>query len=153
MWTLKPPTSKPETVFTSASDSDTFSLGQQLASQIPNGSLVAFFGDLGAGKTTLIKGLVSAFAEIPPSEIQSPTYTYLHIYPGSSTVHHFDLYRMKDVYEFLSKGLDEFLECDGITCIEWAERITGLLPLGCIRIGIQKTGEESRSISVQGLGV
>ena len=76
-----------------------------------------------AGKTTFIKGLIHAAAQIASSEVQSPTFNYLNIYEGRKTIYHFDLYRLRDRDEFLSMGFDEFFDAGGICCIEWSERI------------------------------
>lgn len=131
-------------------EEETFAFGKKFASLLHNGAVVAFFGDLGAGKTTLIKGLASAFGTINPLEIQSPTFTYLHIYKGSATVHHFDLYRLENVADFLNRGLDEFLVCNGLTCIEWSERITPILPETCIHVSIKALNDKTRMISIKG---
>lgn len=116
---------------------------------LPVNSVVCFFGDLGAGKTTFIKGLLEGAAELDASEVQSPTFTYLNIYEGTKTVFHFDLYRLKDSDEFLSMGFDEYFEAGGICCIEWSERISSYLPDGCIQIFLEHAGENKRLITIK----
>jgi tRNA threonylcarbamoyladenosine biosynthesis protein TsaE len=121
-----------------------FRLGEQLQ---PN-SVLCFFGDLGSGKTTFIKGLVEGAAGIPSTYVNSPTFTYLNIYEGRQTLYHFDLYRLRDVDEFLSMGFEEYLTAGGICCIEWSERIELLLPEDCIQIVMSHGGGDLREISV-----
>lgn len=105
-------------------------------------------GDLGAGKTTFIKGLAAAVAGCSPEDVNSPTYVYLNIYEGPQTVYHFDLYRLRDVDEFLGMGFDEYLFAGGVCCLEWSERIESLLPANCIRVVMKNTGNHSREITI-----
>lgn len=85
--------------------------------------MICFFGELAAGKTTLIKGLVHGAADYDPSLVQSPTFNYLNIYEGSKRICHFDLYRLEGPEDFFTMGFEEYLEQETICCIEWAERI------------------------------
>lgn len=119
------------------SEAETISLGYRIGQRLPASSIVCLFGNLGAGKTTLIKGLAAGAADIEIHSIQSPTFVYLNIYHGKKTVYHFDLYRLQNVEEFLAMGFDEFLFSDGITCIEWSERIAGILPPHCVPITLR----------------
>lgn len=132
----------------SASEEETRRCGFELGKQLPPNSILCFFGDLGAGKTTFIKGVAAAVAECPPEEVNSPTYVYLNIYQGKVSVYHFDLYRLRDVDEFLGMGFDEYLFAAGVCCLEWSERIESILPPNCIRITITNRGNQSREISI-----
>lgn len=123
-------------------------IGYQLGQRLPKQAVVCFFGDLAAGKTTFIKGLVAGANHIEPSHVQSPTFTYLHIYRGQQTVYHFDLYRLRDTDEFLSMGFDEYLEGDGICCIEWSERIASCLPPDYIHVCLEHGGGDRRIITI-----
>lgn len=143
--------------YLSRSPQETMDLAESLGKELPANSLIAFFGDLAAGKTTFIKGLVAGVTQLPPSIVQSPTFTYLNIYnpqkgiEGSKTVYHFDLYRLRDSDEFLSMGFDEYFEADGICCIEWSERITPILPSSCIKIVMAHQGStDTRKIIITG---
>jgi len=107
-----------------ASSEETLRLGAQFACKLPNRSILALQGDLGAGKTTFVQGLLNGFAVADTA--QSPTFTYLQIYEGP--IYHFDLYRLSSEKDFLHLGLDEFLSSDGIAIIEWPDRIASLLP-------------------------
>lgn len=131
------------------SSEETFEQGRQLGIKLPVPSVVSFFGELAAGKTTFIKGLVSGAAQIDPSIIQSPTFTYLHIYEGKKTVYHFDLYRLRDIDEFLSMGFDEYFEADGICCLEWSEKIAPYLPSDRVSITMEHVDPESRLITIE----
>ncbi len=132
----------------SYSAADTFSYGIAFGEQLPPHSIVCFFGDLAAGKTTFIKGLAVGAAGINPDDVQSPTFTYLNIYEGRQKIYHFDLYRLRDIDEFLSMGFDEYWERDGICCIEWSEKISSYLPLSCIQVQIRHLGENHRMIMI-----
>jgi tRNA threonylcarbamoyladenosine biosynthesis protein TsaE len=110
---------------------------------------VCLFGELAAGKTTFIKGLVYGAAQVDPSIVQSPTFTYLHIYEGQKKVYHFDLYRLRDIDEFLSMGFDEYFDAEGICCIEWSERIAAYLPANSLSVILQHVQEDQRLITIR----
>ncbi|ADI39049.1 tRNA (adenosine(37)-N6)-threonylcarbamoyltransferase complex ATPase subunit type 1 TsaE [Waddlia chondrophila] len=130
------------------SPEETEELGFQLGKQLPNRSVVCFFGDLGAGKTTFIKGLARGAGGIDPDEVNSPTFVYLNIYEGQLPIYHFDLYRLKDVQEFIRMGLDEYLNGEGICCLEWSERIEGHLPPKTIRVEICHVDQSKREVRI-----
>lgn len=129
------------------SEAETRSLGKALAQELPLNSVVCFFGDLGAGKTTFIKGMVEA-VDIAPESVSSPTFTFLHIYRGLKIVYHFDLYRLADADEFLSMGFDEYFWSGGICCVEWSEKIESILPQNCVKVFMAHAGEECREIKI-----
>ncbi len=128
---------------------ETTALGVKLGSTLPQGTIIALFGDLGAGKTTLIKGLAAAAAGIDPRAVCSPTFTYLNIYSGTTPFYHFDLYRLRNEDDFLSLGFDEYFTTEGICCIEWPERILSLLPERTLLIEIAYSLESSRTITLK----
>ncbi len=132
---------------------ETLAMSRLLARYLGKNSVVCFFGELGAGKTTFIKGLAAACADYPMEDVCSPTFTYLNIYLGSINIYHFDLYRLKDEDEFLSMGFDEFLTADGICCIEWSERIQALVPEDCIKVILTHAGGDKRRIKIMGIGI
>lgn len=133
---------------TSSSSSETVALGARLGKVLKKNSVLCFFGDLGAGKTTFIKGLVSAVTSVPMEQVVSPTYTYLNIYQGDLPVYHFDLYRLAGADDFLQMGFDEYFTAGGICCIEWSERIRSLLPQGTFHITLKAVSEEERRIEM-----
>jgi len=128
---------------------ETQQLAKKIAPDLKPGQVVAFFGEMAAGKTTFIRTLASEVAGVAPELINSPTFQYLNIYNGNLTVYHFDLYRMKDPEDFLSMGFDELLYGDGICCIEWAERIETILPKEAITIRISHVAEMRRLIEMR----
>lgn len=134
--------------YLSCSAAETFELGRCLGDRLVAPAVVCLFGELAAGKTTFIKGLVHGAAQVNPSEIQSPTFTYLHIYEGKKTVYHFDLYRLRDIDEFLSMGFDEYFEMEGICCVEWSERIASYLPLESLHVVLTHKRENERLITM-----
>lgn len=136
----------------SHSASETFEQGRVLGEFLPVPSVVSFFGELGAGKTTFIKGLVCGAAHIDPSAVQSPTFTFLHVYEGRKRVFHFDLYRLRDSDEFLSMGFDEYFDAEGICCIEWSERITRYLPQPRVAVTLEHVQNDQRLITIERLG-
>jgi tRNA threonylcarbamoyladenosine biosynthesis protein TsaE len=135
-------------VVLSQSVAETRLLGFELGQQLPPNSIVCFFGDLGAGKTTFIQGLTSGATGSPPEEVNSPTYVYLNIYEGEKPIYHFDLYRLRDGEEFLSMGFEEFFQAGGICCVEWAEKIVPILPPDCLWIRMSHQAEEQRQIEI-----
>lgn len=137
--------------FTVASAEEMVELGKQLGKTLPQGQIIALFGDLGAGKTTLIKGLAEAIAGVSSREVCSPTFIYLNIYSGTRQLYHFDLYRLRGEDDFRAMGFEEYLNTNEICCIEWPERIESLLPSGTLVIDISYTGETSRNISMRQL--
>jgi tRNA threonylcarbamoyladenosine biosynthesis protein TsaE len=134
--------------YLSSSAQETFELGCRLGQELVVPSVVCLFGELAAGKTTFIKGLVAGAAKIDPSEVQSPTFTYLHVYEGQKTIYHFDLYRLHDIDEFLSMGFDEYFEMEGICCVEWSERIASYLPSNSLHVLLTHIQENQRLITV-----
>lgn len=137
-----------ETYFTST-EIETQTLGMRFGKTLLPNAVVAFYGELGAGKTTFIKGLVYGAAHFPIEEISSPTFNYLHIYRGDMTVFHFDLYRLMKKEDFLFMGFDEWLFKEGISCIEWSERIEDLLPEKTVRIIMSHFEGTGRRIEVK----
>lgn len=131
----------------SKSPLDTLSIGMEIGKRLPPNHTVCLYGDLGAGKTTLIKGIVEELTKTPAHEVNSPTFTYLNIYEGEGTIYHFDCYRLENSKDFLERGLEEYL--DGLCLIEWPERICSLLPKNRSIININYQGKEERVITYE----
>lgn len=127
---------------------ESFALGEKFGQTLIESNVVCFFGDLGAGKTTFIKGLVKGAIQYPPSQVNSPTFVLLNIYEGTFPLYHFDLYRLKEAEEFILMGFDEYLGKKGIVCIEWAERIVDLLPTDSYQIHISTLSPTERQIQI-----
>jgi tRNA threonylcarbamoyladenosine biosynthesis protein TsaE len=132
---------------TNSSD-ETFQAGRRFALTLTGNEVIALFGDLGSGKTTFLKGLISGLTNSHPDQITSPTFNYLNIYPGDVPVYHFDLYRLKNGEEFTKAGFFEYLQGDGICCLEWADRIGDQLPEKTIRITLKYNGMNQRTITI-----
>ncbi|MBS0635089.1 MAG: tRNA (adenosine(37)-N6)-threonylcarbamoyltransferase complex ATPase subunit type 1 TsaE [Verrucomicrobia bacterium] len=130
------------------SPEETKNVALDLASKVKPGAILAFFGDLGTGKTTFIRYLAEHLSQVHPDSVSSPTFQYLNIYNGPITVYHFDLYRLKDSTDFIQMGFDDMLHAGGICCIEWAERIEDILPADAIRISITHANEGQRLIQI-----
>ena len=124
---------------TTSSPAETIAFARQFAARLKPGDVVALSGDLGAGKTTFVKGLVG--------NATSPTFTLIHQYPGP--IYHIDLYRLNTIQQALAIGIEDYLPAaDGITVIEWAEKIESLLPANTIRVRIEVTSENERHITI-----
>lgn len=136
---------------TTTNPEDTYKLGLHFAQVLPPKAVVAFFGDLAAGKTTFIKGLATAITGAFEESFSSPTFNYLNIYEGRRPLYHFDLYRLADSKQFQEMGFDEYFDEEGVCCIEWAERIESILPENTISISIKHIGDNQREITIMPL--
>ncbi|MEK6260870.1 MAG: tRNA (adenosine(37)-N6)-threonylcarbamoyltransferase complex ATPase subunit type 1 TsaE [Planctomycetota bacterium] len=134
------------------SEEDTREFGRRLAQTLPPGSIVALVGDLGAGKTRLVQAFAVAL-DVPPDEVNSPTFTLVQEYAGRIPLRHCDTYRLRNPEEFLDLGLDELFARDGIAFVEWADRVTHLLPPDVLTIRIEITSPDSRQFQVEASGV
>ncbi len=129
----------------SRSAADTFAFGRELAGQLRPGDVVALSGDLGAGKTVLVKGIAAGLGV--EQEVTSPTFTIIHEYRGGRwPLVHVDLYRLDSVAQALAIGIEDYLGGDGVTVIEWAEKIEPLLPERTRRIHLAIEDEHTRRI-------
>lgn len=135
------------------SDEETMRWAKEWAKkELHAGDVLCLRGDLGAGKTHFVKGLVQAFG-IESNEVNSPTFTLIHEYrKGTIPFFHFDCYRFKHPSEALEIGIEEYLYGEGICCIEWPERIEELLPAERIEITISHSKEDERMIEVVKFG-
>ena len=112
----------------SATHDDTVRLGRLLAGLLQPGMVIALVGDLGAGKTTLVKGIASGLLNIDEREVTSPTFTIVQEYSGAMPLYHIDAYRLDSVLDLEAVGFDDCIDGNGVTVIEWADRITEALP-------------------------
>ena len=106
-------------------------------------------GNLGAGKTTLAKGIVKGLGSAQAEEVSSPTFTLIHEY--SPSVYHIDLYRLDEAAQVATLGLDEIFDRQAVVLIEWGERFPELMPENRVEIRLRTTGEDSREIQAGGL--
>jgi len=120
--------------------------GERWASTLPYGSVIALDGDLGAGKTTLVRGVVSALDAT--AHVSSPTFGYLNLYGEPPLVAHFDLYRLSNPQDFFSMGWDEHFGTLRLCIVEWAERLGDLLPADTIRVRLTVAPDGSHELKV-----
>jgi len=132
----------------SHSPEQTIEFGRRIAQDLRAGSVLALIGELGAGKTALVKGIARGLGIA--QEVTSPTFTLIHEYrSGRLPLYHVDLYRLDAVEQALAIGIEEYLpRPDGVTVIEWAEKIESLLPPRTSRIHFTALSETSRRIEV-----
>jgi tRNA threonylcarbamoyladenosine biosynthesis protein TsaE len=132
----------------SSSIEETILFGKQFAERLQPGDVVCLDGDLGAGKTHFVKGIASFFV-VDPTEVSSPTFTLINEYHGSVSLYHFDCYRIKNEQEALEIGTEDYLYGDGISVVEWPEKIRNLLPPKSVWVNISHKGEHEREILIE----
>ena len=135
-------------VFRTASEEETIALGERLAQTFPRGATVLLIGNLGAGKTTLAKGIVKGVGAAAPEEVSSPTFTLIHEYGTPAAVYHVDLYRLDSAREVATLGLDELFESGALVLIEWGERFPELMPAGRIEVRLRVLEGDAREIEI-----
>jgi len=139
-------------VFQTKSTSETIRIGKGIGSLLRSGDVVALAGELGTGKTQFIKGLASGVGVGKPTYISSPSFTLINEYLGKVPFYHIDLFRLSSEKEAGELGLEEYFQSEGITAIEWADKIPSLLPREILWIHIHYTGKNTRSIEAIGKG-
>ncbi|QDT65295.1 tRNA (adenosine(37)-N6)-threonylcarbamoyltransferase complex ATPase subunit type 1 TsaE [Calycomorphotria hydatis] len=137
--------------FSVDSETGSESVGLAIARLLKPGDVIALQGNLGAGKTRLVRAIATNLG-VPEEEISSPTFVLIKQYQGDLTIYHFDTYRLGDADEFTALGADELLFGDGVCLIEWADRVAELLPKDHLRIELTATGETSRSYKLTSSG-
>jgi tRNA threonylcarbamoyladenosine biosynthesis protein TsaE len=135
-------------VFRTASEEETIALGERLASTLPRGATVLLIGNLGAGKTTLAKGIVQGLGAAPADEVSSPTFTLIHEYGSPPAVYHVDLYRLDRASDAATLGLDDLFDSPAVVLIEWGERFPELMPPDPIEIRLQALDGDEREIKI-----
>jgi tRNA threonylcarbamoyladenosine biosynthesis protein TsaE len=165
------------THFISSSEADTIKFGRSLAAALEPGDILCFSGDLGAGKTHLIKGIAGGLG-VPENQVNSPTFTLIHEYmgqkPGTLTtddhpadtvpaqtpsthtppadkpfpVYHFDAYRLRSTAEALEIGAEDYLYGQGVCLIEWPEKMAGIIPPEAVHVTLEKRGPNEREIRI-----
>ena len=133
--------------YRTATEEATIALGERLAGELPRRGVALLIGNLGAGKTTLAKGIVKGLGAADPDDVTSPTFTLIHEY-GGGRVYHVDLYRLDEPRQVASLGLDELFDRDALILIEWGERFPELMPAGHAEIRIRALESDEREIEV-----
>ncbi|HEX3892003.1 MAG TPA: tRNA (adenosine(37)-N6)-threonylcarbamoyltransferase complex ATPase subunit type 1 TsaE [Terracidiphilus sp.] len=139
--------------FTTQSGADTVEVGRKLAKLLKPPQLLLLRGDLGTGKTTLVKGIAQALDAAEPEEVTSPTFTLLHEYEGSMhgkpiKLYHIDVYRLEGERQLETLGLDELLTEDALVLVEWGEKFKSIRKKATGEIAISSVGGDARKITV-----
>src|SRR5438309_5408411 len=135
--------------FTTNSPEETIALGRELASVLVPPKIVVLQGDLGAGKTTLVKGIAEGFHAASHENVTSPTFTLIHEYRGpAATLYHIDLYRIDTQRELETLGLDDLMGEKNILLVEWGEKFARFERDRDVEIALERTGEDQRHILV-----
>ena len=129
------------------SEAETQALGRELGRDLPIPSVVLLQGSLGSGKTTFTRGLAEGLGVSDPSLVSSPSFTLVNIYHGRCRIYHVDLYRLSGGRDLYSIGLDDFIGKDGVTVVEWGERLDFSVD-AWVRVQIEDAGDDSRIISL-----
>lgn len=136
--------------YLSHSEEETEALGARLAAALHGGSVVAYEGGLGMGKTAFTRGLARGLGYA--GRVTSPTFTIVNEYPGATPLFHFDVYRLEDSDALLDIGWDDYLDRGGVCAVEWSENIADALPEGTVFVRIRRhdTEENWRQITIEG---
>lgn len=133
----------------SNSPAETEALGERLASRLGPGTVVAFTGDLGAGKTAFTRGLARGLGVT--ERVTSPTFTIVNEYEGRIPLFHFDMYRLGGEEELFDIGWEDYLAREGVCAVEWSENIAGALE-DCVRVDIRRGAhDDQRLITIEGV--
>jgi tRNA threonylcarbamoyladenosine biosynthesis protein TsaE len=139
--------------FTTQSSADTIAVGRKLAGLLKPPQLLLLRGDLGTGKTTLVKGIAQALDAAEPEEVTSPTFTLIHEYDGSREgkpvkLYHLDVYRLESERQLETLGLDDLLTPDSLVVVEWGEKFKSIKKRATGEIAISTEGGDARKITV-----
>ena len=136
-------------VFETHSSEETTQLGRQLAAELKPGSIVLLRGELGAGKTTMVKGIAEGWSAAKAEDVTSPTFTLIHEYRGPGiTLYHIDLYRIDTQRELDTLGLDDLIDPKSILLIEWGEKFERFVQERETEIAIEHQGGDHRRITI-----
>lgn len=140
-------------VFNTENAADTIRTGHEIARLLAPPKFLILRGDLGAGKTTLVKGIAEAFDAADPDQVTSPTFTLIHEYEGTRDgepvlLYHLDLYRIKEERQLDSLGLDELAAPEAIVLVEWGEKFSSVVKRSDGEIVLEVTGGDTRRITL-----
>ena len=134
------------------SEDETIALGRQLAAQLQPPRLVLLRGTLGAGKTTLVKGIAEGFQAAAQDDVTSPTFTLIHEYRGPQvSIYHIDLYRIDTQRELDTLGIDDLFGNNNLLLVEWGEKFARFERERDVEIAIERTGENERRLTIVGI--
>lgn len=133
-------------VFHTSSEEETIALGEVIGAHLPGKAVVSLIGNLGAGKTTLAKGIAAGRGAAQPDQVSSPTFTLIHEY--GPRLYHIDLYRLDEAHQVAGLGLDEIFDRNALVLVEWGERFPGLMPDDRYEVRLTAVGDDARRIEV-----
>lgn len=136
--------------YISLCEADTERIGEEFSAGLPGGSVVAMYGDLGAGKTAFVRGMSRGLGL--DVTVSSPTFTIVNEYPGERELIHFDMYRLSDADELFDIGWEDYLSRGAVCAVEWSENVEDAFFGDEIRVTIEKTGDCSRRITIESNG-
>ncbi len=139
-------------ILCTSSPQETFQLGQFIGEVLRPGSVIGLCGELGTGKTHLIKGLAMGLAVDDRYYVTSPSFTIINEYPGRTPLNHLDLFRLEEMDQMEELGYEEYFYSEGVTAIEWAEKVLPLLPENRLMVEITHLSENRRKFRFTGLG-
>ena len=134
-------------MYSTSSPDETLQLGMEWAGLMEPGDILCLHGDLGAGKTHLVKGIARGLG-VSEHLVNSPTFTLIHEYPGQIPIYHLDLYRIEHSDELREIGVEEYLFGSGVCIIEWPDLIENDLPANAVHVFIRKTAVDSRTFDL-----
>ena len=133
------------------SPQETKAWGAKLAALFNKGDIICLVGDLGSGKTTLVQGIAQGL-KIKEAAVNSPTFVLLNSYEGRLPLYHFDLYRLEEASDILNLGYEEFFYGQGLSVIEWADKLGKLFPKDCLTIRFSVQNENERCLQLSAAG-
>ena len=135
-------------IFDSKSEQETEALGARLARSLPDGAVVAMYGDLGAGKTAFVRGMARGMGL--SCRVSSPTFTIVNEYLGERELIHFDMYRLSGADELFEIGWEDYLSRGAVCAVEWSEKVRDAFFGDEVTVTIEKLGENERKIIIEG---
>ena len=135
-------------VYITNSEEETEALGARVGAALPDGSVVAFYGELGSGKTAFVRGMARGMGI--DAMVNSPTFTIVNEYAGPRSLFHFDMYRLGSAEELFDIGWEDYLAREGVCAVEWSENVAEAFDGSEIAVIFRKTGETTREITVEG---
>lgn len=135
-------------VYITKSEKETEELGAQIARELPDGSVVAFYGELGSGKTAFVRGMARGMGI--DALVNSPTFTIVNEYVGARSLFHFDMYRLGSADELYDIGWEDYLSRNGVCAVEWSENVEDAFEGDEVVITFRKLDDTTREITVEG---
>jgi tRNA threonylcarbamoyladenosine biosynthesis protein TsaE len=137
-----------EREFVTHSAEETIALGREIATGLKAPALILLSGDLGAGKTTLTKGIASGLGAAKEEDVTSPTFTLVHKYEGATRAYHVDLYRIGDAHDFDTLGLEDIFAENAVVLIEWPERMALRTEWPITYVYLEHVDESTRRVKI-----